>query len=84
MIIAQVSLEEEKATSKEEISFEEFKRNEPEEIVIKKAGMFGEDLVLRKKTLNGIVVYTVPCNFSFLQERSPGGNLSPSLGRRKK
>jgi hypothetical protein len=54
----------------EKISFEEFKKNEPEEIVIKKAGMFGEDLILTKKTLKGIVVYTAPCNFSLSQERN--------------
>ncbi len=56
--------------NEKEISFEEFKRNEPEEIVIKKAGMFGEDLILKKETVKGIVVYTAPCDLSLLQERN--------------
>lgn len=37
--------------------FEDFKRNEPPEIVIKKAGLFGEDLVLKKTDVNGVIVY---------------------------
>jgi len=53
----------------DKVSFEESKRNEPDEIVIKKAGMFGEDLVLKKTIIHGVVVYMAPCNLSFLQER---------------
>ena len=37
--------------------FEEFKKNEPPEIVIGKAGFFGEDLVLKKTTINGVTFY---------------------------
>ena len=45
--------------------FEEFKKNEPPEIVIKKAGFFGEDLVLKKTTINGITVYIAPVKYLF-------------------
>jgi hypothetical protein len=46
--------------------FEEFKKNEPPEIIIQKAGLYGEDLVLKKTTVNGITFYkSAPIKYPF-------------------
>lgn len=47
--------------SERKYSFEEFKRNEPEKVIIKKAGPEGKDLVLKKVIVNGITAYNAPC-----------------------
>lgn len=45
----------EKAMAKK---FEEFEKASPDKIVLRKAGLKGEDLVLPRKLINGVPVYS--------------------------
>lgn len=48
--------------------FKEFKDNLPDEIKFEKAGINGEDVILKKEVINGAPMYTAPVNIPFFGE----------------